>query len=147
MKYLSREVIVCRKEVLKATVKEITPQYINLNNPKYNVKLIETHLELATIYDAEGDKGQAHSHFRAAENEFSNMSRVESRKPEYFVGTKEGFQRFKEQKGAVEKRLEDYKTRLVKTADKIGYDIMNLISISTGTPKKCLAEIINDHFS
>ena len=120
-----------RKQVLEATVQERTPQYISLNNPQYDAELMEAHLELATIYNAEGDVEQAHSNFRAAEHEFSNMSRVETQKSKYIMGGKEGFQRFQEQKDAIERRLGDYKTRLVETADKIGYDAMSLMFIPT----------------
>ena len=71
-----------RKQVLEATVQERTPQYISLNNPQYDAELMEAYLELATIYDAEGNVEQAHSNFRAAEHEFFNMSRVEIHQPQ-----------------------------------------------------------------
>jgi len=138
-----------RKQVLEAAVQERTPQYVSLNNPQYDhnpqydQELMEAHLELATIYDAEGNVKQAHSHFRAAEHEFFNMSRVETQQPKYVVMGKEGFQRFQEQKDAIERRLEGYKTRLVETADKIGYDAMNLMFIPTSDrPKNNLVELI-----
>ena len=132
-----------RKQVLEATVQERTPQYISLNNPQYDAKLMEAHLELATIYDAEGNVEQAHSNFRAAEHEFFNMSRVETQKPKYIMGGKEGFQRFQEQKDAIKRRLGDYKTRLVETADKIGYDAMSLMFIPTSDrPKSNLVDLI-----
>jgi hypothetical protein len=131
-----------RKQVLEATVKERTPTYVSLNNPQYDQELMEAHLELATIYDAEGNTAQAHSHFRNAEHEFSNMSRVETQQPKYIVGGKEGFHRFQEQKRASEERLADYKARLVETADKIGYDAMSLMFIPTSDRKSNLVELI-----
>jgi|TARA_Y100000310_G_C20320929_1_gene640707 hypothetical protein len=132
-----------RKQVLEATVQKRTPQYISLNNPQYDQELMEAHLELATIYDAEGNVAKAHSNFSAAEHEFSNMSRVETQQPKYIMVGKEGFQRFQEQKSAIEKRLGDYKSRLVETAGKIGYDTMNLMFIPTSdTPKRNLVELI-----
>ena len=132
-----------RKQVLEATVKERTPTYVSLHNPQYYQELMEAHLELASIYDAEGNVAQAHSHFRDAEHEFFNMSRVETQQPKYIVGGKEGFHRFQEQKRAIEKRLEDYKAKLVETADKIGYDAMNLMFIPTSdSPKRNLVELI-----
>ncbi len=133
-----------RKQVLEATVQKRTPQYINLNNPQYDQELMEAHLELAAIYDADGNVEQAHSHFRAAEHEFFNMSRVETQKPMYIIGGKEGFQRFQERRDAIERRLGEYKTRLVEIADKIGYDAMGLMFIPTSDkPKSNLVELIN----
>lgn len=71
------------------------------------------------------------------------MSRVEIQQQKYIVGGKEGFRKFQEQKRASEKRLAEYKERLVKTADKIGYDVRNLIFISASDrPKSNLAELI-----
>jgi hypothetical protein len=132
-----------RKQVLEATVQQRTPQYVSLNNPQYDQELMKAHLELATIYDTEGNVEQAHSNFRAAEHEFSNMSSVETQKPNYIWGGKEGFQKFQEQKDAIERRLGDYKTRLVETADKIGYDAMSLMFIPTSDrPKSNLVELI-----
>lgn len=132
-----------RRQVLEATVKERTPTYVSLNNPQYDQELMEAHLELATIYDAEGNVAQAHSHFRDAEHEFFNMSRVETQQPKYIIGGKEGFQRFQEQKDAIERRLGDYKTMLVETASKIGYDAMNLMFIPTSDrPKSNLVDLI-----
>jgi len=138
-----------RKQVLEATVKERTPNYIILNKPpQYNQELMEAHLELATIYDAEGNVEQAHSNLKAAEHEFFNMSRVETQQPKYIMGGKKGFQRFQEKKAAIEKRLEGYKTRLVETADKIGYDAMSLMFIPTSDrPKSDLVELIENDTS
>ena len=132
-----------RKQVLEAIVKQRTPTYVSLNNPQYDQELMGAHLELATIYGADGVTEQAHSHLRAAEHEFFNMSRVETQKPKYIMGGKEGFQRFQEQKDAIERRLGDYKTQLVETADKIGYDAMSLIFIPTSDrPKSNLVDLI-----
>ncbi len=126
-----------RKEVLEAIVQKRTPHYVKLSNPQHDQELIEAHLELATIYGAEGETEQAHSHLRAAEHEFFNMCRVETQQPQYVTGGKEGFQKFREQKRATERRLEEYKARLVQTAQKIGYDPINLVFISTSdNPKK-----------
>ena len=62
------------------------------------------------------------------------------------MGGKEGFQRFQEQKDAIKRRLGDYKTRLVETADKIGYDAMSLMFIPTSdNPKSNLVEKIMDY--
>ena len=132
-----------RKQVLEATVQERTPTYISLNNPQYDAKLMEAHLELATIYDAQGNVAQAHSHFKDAEHEFFNMSRIETQKPKYIMSGKEGFQKFQEQKDAIERKLGDYKSRLVETADKIGYDVMSLMYIPTSDrPKSNLVDLI-----
>lgn len=132
-----------RKQILEATVKERTPQYISLNNPQYNQELMEAHLELAIIYDAEGNVAKAHSNLMVAEQEFSNMSKVETKLPKYIMGGENGFRRFQEQKDVIERRLEDYKTRLVETADKIGYDAMNLMFIPTSDrPKSNLVEYL-----
>lgn len=135
-----------RKQVLEATVQKRTPYYVSLNNPQYDQELMEAHLELATIYDADGVTEQAHSNFRAAENEFANMCRVETQQPQYIMGGKEGFQRFREQKRANERRLEGFKARLVQVADKIGYDSMSLMFIpTTDNPKSNLVEKIMDY--
>lgn len=132
-----------RRQVLEATVKERTSRYVNLNNPQYDQKLMEAHLELATIYNAKGNVAQAHSHFRDAEHEFFNMSIVETQQPKYIMGGNEGFQRLQKQKDAIERRLGDYKTRLVETARKIGYDAMNLMFIpTTDRPKSNPVELI-----
>ena len=135
-----------RKQVLEATVRQRTPHYVSLNNPQYDQELMEAHLELATIYKADGATEQAHSHLRAAEHEFFNMCRVETQQPQYIMSRKEGFQRFKEQKRATERRLEEYKSRLVETAHKIGYDPMSLMFIPTSdSPKSNLVEKIMDY--
>ena len=132
-----------RKQVLEATVNERTRTYVSLNNPQYDPELMEAHLELATIYAAEGKVAQAHSHFSDAEHEFLNMSRVEIHQHKYIMGGKEGFQRSQEQKDAIEKRLGDYKIRLVETAVKIGYGAVNLMFIPTSDrPKSNLVESI-----
>ena len=135
-----------RKQVLEATVKQRTPHYISLNNLQYDQELMEAHLELATIYGADRATEQAHSHLRVAEHEFSNMCRVETQQPQYIIGGKEGFQRFREQKRATERRLEEYKARLVETAAKIGYDSVSLMFIATSdSPKSNLVEKIMDY--
>ena len=134
-----------RKQVLEATVKEKTPTYVSLSNPQYDQELMEAHLELSTIYHTEENVVQAHSHLKAAEHEFSNMSRVETQEPKYIVGGKEGFHRFQEQKTATEKRLVNYKSRLFETAVKIGYDTMNLMIIPTSDrPKRDLVDLIKE---
>ncbi len=135
-----------RKQVLEAIVQQRTPHYVSLNNPQYDPELMEAHLELATIYRADGEIGQAHSHFRAAENEFANMCRVETQQPQYIMDGKEGFQRFREQKRATERRLEGFKAGLVQTAYKIGYDPTSLMFIpTTDNPKSNLVEKIRDY--
>jgi len=135
-----------RKQVLEATVRQRTPTYVSLNNPQYNQELMEAHLELATIYGTDGVTEQAHSHLRAAKHEFLNMCRVETQQPQYITGGKEGFQRFREQKRATERRLEKYKARLVEAAHKVGYDSMNLMFIPTSdNPKSNLVEKIMDY--
>lgn len=135
-----------RKQALEATVKQRTPHYVILNNPQYDQELMEAHIELATIYNADGAAEQAYSHLRAAEDEFFNMCRVETRQPLYILGGKEGFQRFREQKRSTERRLEGYKARLVETAQKIGYDRRSLISIPTSdSPKSDLVKEIMDY--
>lgn len=131
---------------LEGVVRERTPQYVSLSNPQYDKKLMKAHYLLARIYGKEGNTKQAHSHFREAEHEFLNMCRIEIQQPEYFTSGKEGFQRFREQKRIIKRRLEYCQHKLFEIADKIGYDTIGLLWAQTSDNQKSnLAEIIKEY--
>ena len=108
---------------------------ISLNVPKFDEKLLKAHYLLARLYGDKGDTSEAHSHLRQAEHEFFNMCRVETEELIYISGGLEGFRQFREQERKTEKRLEHYRRKLFDIANKIGYDVTNLLLVPACTNK------------
>ena len=120
-------------EKLEKVVKVRTPQYVSFNHPQYDEKLMKAHSLLANLYEQEGNKSQAHSHFRQAEHEFVNMCRVETGKHQYISGGLEGFRKFQAQERETEKRLEQYRGKLLDIANKMGYISTDLLFAPTSS--------------
>jgi len=131
-----------RKQILEGTVQDRTPQYISSNNPQYDEKLMKAHYLLATVYGKEGNTEQAHSHLRAAGHEFSNMCIVRTKQPEYITKDFDS-QALKQRNSDIEKELDHFRGKLLKIADKIGYDATHLLFAQTSAePKSNLVELI-----
>ena len=142
MKVLLKTINPSEKQIFEKIVRERTSQSISLNNTQYNQELMEAHLELARIYGKEGDIKQAHSHYQDAEHEFFNMCKVKTKQPKYM--TKDfDFHALMKRNKETENELNHYKEKLFKIADKIGYDSMSLMFISTSdNPKRNLDDLI-----
>lgn len=132
---------------LEGVVRDRTPTYVSLNNPKADKKLMQAHYLLAKLYGRDGNPTEAHAHFREAEHEFFNMCRAETQETKYISGGLEGFRRFREQERKTERKLEGYKSKLFGVADEIGYDATSLLFTPTSAnPKKDnLVEMIHQY--
>jgi xylose isomerase len=116
---------------LEAIVAVRTPQYVSLSRPRFDEKLLKAHALLARLYAAEGERAEAHDHFRAAEQEFLTMCRVKTQEPQYFAGGREGFKRLREQERATERQLARYQAMLVGIANEVGHDATQLFAAPT----------------
>jgi len=116
---------------LEGVVRDRTPTYVSMNNPKADKNLMQAHYLLAKLYGRKGNPTEAHAHFREAEHEFFNMCRAETQEPKYISGGLEGFRRFREQERKTERKLEGYRAKLFGIADKIGYDATGLLLAQT----------------
>ena len=142
MEVLLKTIKPSEKQILERVVRERTPQYIIRDNPQYDEKLMEAHLKLARIYGEEGNIRQANSHYEDAEYEFSNMCKVKTKQPEYFTNDFD-FQALMKINKETENELNHYKKELLKIADEIGYDTIDLMFIPTSdNPKRNLEDLI-----
>ncbi len=132
---------------IEGVVRDRTPTYVSLNNPRADKKLMQAHYLLAKLYGRDGNPTEAHAHFREAEHEFFNMCRAETQETKYISGGLEGFRRFREQERKTERKLEGYKSKLFGIADEIGYDATSLLFTPTSAnPKKDnLVEMIHQY--
>ena len=133
-------------ERLERIVRERTPQYVSINEPRYDEKLMKTHYLLAKLYEREGNTSEAHDHLRQAEHEFFSMCEVETQKQQYISGGLEEFRKFIEQERKTEKRLEHYRGKLLGIANEIGYNATTLLLTPTSSsPRKDnLVELIKE---
>jgi len=116
---------------LEGIVAERTPEYVNLNAPQADEKLMKAHYLLAKLYEKKGDKIQASANFKAAEHEFYDLCRVETEQSDYVIGGLEGFRALEEKERKVERKLERFKGKLFKIATKLGHDATHLHYIPT----------------
>ena len=132
---------------LEGVVRNRTPTYVSLNNPKTDKKLMQAHYLLAKLYSKEGNPTEAHAHFREAEHGFFNMCRAETQEPRYIFGGLEGFSRFREQERKTERKLEGYRTKLFGIANEIGYEAIRILLAQTSAnPRKDdLVELIKKY--
>jgi len=133
---------------LERIVEKRTPQYISINRPEADEKLMKAHLLLAKIYGNDGHKQEAKKHLIEARMEFSHLCSMESNKNQYITNSKEGWEKFQAQERATDKKLRNYQHRIADTAQKIGLessDLFDFLFIYSGrSSKNNIEKIIKD---
>jgi hypothetical protein len=128
-----------RVAFLEKTVKKLTPQYMDVNNPSFNPKLMQAHYLLALQHKKDGDNSLAEQHFKEANHELNAglLKEKQKRDNTYFLPSK-GTNSFRAQDERL-KQLEFYEKKVNAVANEIYSN--DLVGFLTATCRLTMFEL------